>query len=82
MVWLSSGYHSYQGGEQVSAYTHYSDCSTSDPCKRCFEFGRTTEQQRIIKLLEPYTICDDACDHYDCVTYGFERSIELIKGEK
>lgn len=44
--------------------------------------GRKQEQERIIALLEPYTICDNACDHYDCTTYGFAESIAIIKGER
>lgn len=54
----------------MSAYTHHGDCSTSDPCKRCFQFGQTTEQKRIIKLLED---ADSACSSW---------AVALIKGEK
>lgn len=35
----------------MSVYTHSGDCSTSEPCPRCYEFGQTAEQARIIKLL-------------------------------
>lgn len=36
----------------MSVYTHSGDCSTSEPCPRCYEFGQTAEQARIIKLLK------------------------------
>lgn len=39
------------------------------------------EQERIIKLLEPLTICEDDCDHYDCGTWALKQGIALIKGE-
>ncbi|CAB4123737.1 hypothetical protein UFOVP46_84 [uncultured Caudovirales phage] len=72
----------------MSAYTHHGDCSTSDPCERCFEFGQTTEQKRIIKLLEEHPIVTDFdgstwCDHSDCDTETPWKShaIAIIKGE-
>ena len=70
----------------MSGYTHHGDCSTSDPCKRCFQFGQTTEQKRIIKLLEPYANnkCDELCaGGCDCFgKYEAEHFIALIKGEQ
>lgn len=43
---------------------------------------RKQTEERIIKLLEPLTICDEGCDHYDCGTWEYTRAIALIKGEK
>lgn len=51
-----------------------------------YEIGRAhgvrAEQQRIIRLIEPFTVCDDDCDHYGCTTFVAEQVIALIKGEK
>ena len=68
----------------MSAYTHHGECSTSDPCKRCFEFGETTERERIIKLLDK--------DYWHSQLWNFAevicladcemcKTIALIKGE-
>jgi len=46
------------------------------------EQGRKQEQERIIKLIEPFTVCDDDCDHYGCTTFLAEQVIAIIKGEK
>lgn len=43
--------------------------------------GAQAEQERIIKLLEPLTICDEDCDHYNCGTWALKQGIALIKGE-
>jgi hypothetical protein len=69
----------------MSAYTHHGGCSTSDPCKRCFEFGETTERRRIIKLIEPLGCPANGIEH-DCennlTLYTATDLIALIKGEK
>ncbi len=44
--------------------------------------GEEVAEERIIKLLEPLTICADDCDHYDCGTWALKQGIDLIKGEK
>jgi len=62
----------------MSAYTHHGECSTSDPCKRCFEFGETTERRRIIKLLENKNNCNGGLSSGNCTC----TAIALIKGEK
>lgn len=43
------------------------------------EQGRKEEQERIIKLLEVESICEDDCDHYDCVFGAFSVAIDIIK---
>lgn len=40
------------------------------------------EQERIINLIKPFTVCDDDCDHYGCTTFVAEQVIALIKGQK
>jgi hypothetical protein len=44
--------------------------------------GIKCEQQRIINLIKPFTVCDNDCDHYGCTTFVAEQIIALIKGEK
>ena len=70
----------------MSAYTHHGDCSTGDPCERCFEFGQTTEQKRIIKLLEELKgdqegCCDECKPHLESSRNYLTAVIALIKGE-
>ena len=69
----------------MSAYTHHGDCSTSDPCKRCFQFGQTTEQKRIIKLLKEHPVGIDITDSPMCDgcwdTDYDKHLIALIKGD-
>lgn len=36
----------------MSAYVHLQDCSTADPCPRCFVFGQTTEQRKRAEWLD------------------------------
>ena len=64
----------------MSAYTHHGDCSTSDPCERCFEFGQTTEQARIIKLLKGERwVMPDGSPAGGEVYMPLEQAIALIK---
>ncbi len=50
--------------------------------RSAFEAGEAVATERIIKLLEPLTICDEDCDHYNCGTWALKQGIALIKVEK
>lgn len=64
----------------MSGYTHSGDCSTSEPCPRCFEFGQTTAKARIIQLLETYALreCDEWCAA-GCECYAKYEAMHLIE---
>lgn len=36
-------------------------------------------EEDIIKLLEENSVCDDDCDHYDCLSGSFWVAIKLIR---
>ena len=44
--------------------------------------GIEVERKRILALIEPMTICDEDCDHYNCGTWALKEAIALIKREK
>jgi len=70
----------------MSAYTHHGDCSTFNPCERCFEFGQTTERRSIIKLLGEHSAFYDGMGDVICSQCNDSRDYDthlaaLIKGE-
>ena len=51
------------------------------PYTQGFKAGMAYENERIIKLLEPLTICDDECDHYNCGTWALKQGLALINAK-
>lgn len=51
--------------------------AVADACRA----GIESEQERIIKLLEPFSVCTHECDD-DCSTRLVAEAIRLIKKEK
>ena len=51
-----------------------------------FRQGRVTEQNRIIKLLEPHAqhddYCKDGCYSDGCLAFAYQYAIGLIKREQ